>query len=496
MTKIKALILICFTLSVGRTSLALPTLVVGSKSFTESYILGEIIAQIVDETGEAKAERKFSLGGTGIVVESLKARSIDLYPEYSGTIAEAILKEPGLKSVEDLNQRLAANDLLSSQRLGFNNTYALAVKSQLAAKLHLAKISDLTDHPELRAGFSHEFLQRRDGYEGIKKYYALKLTEPMGMEHALTYQSLLDGKIDLTEVWSTDAKIAKYDLKVLDDDKNYFPNYDAVILSHRDLPARFPKTYLALRRLEGAISQQKMIELNSKVETDGWNFAQTARYFLNRSADPSAKPKSSLWLRTREHVSLVLVSVLLSVLVGLPLGFLCYRKPNIGHGVMALIGLFQTIPSLALLCFLIPVFGIGYVPATVALFLYALLPIVRNTYLGLKGISPQLIESAQSLALSKFDLVTQIEIPLATPSILSGIQISAVISVGTATLAAFIGAGGYGTAIATGLAMNDTSMILQGAVPAAILALVVHGFFEILGRALIPKGLRTARLTF
>lgn len=486
----KSILLMCFCVLGSRVSTALPVLVVGSKSFTESYILGEIIAQIIDESGEAKAERKFSLGGTGIVVESLKARSIDIYPEYSGTIAEAIVKKPNLKAIDELNRALEPMDLISSGRLGFNNTYALAVTTPLAKTLRLEKISDLLNHPTLRAGFSHEFLQRSDGYEGIKKHYGLALREPLGMEHSLTYQSLLENKIDLTEVWSTDAKIAKYNLLVLNDDRGYFPNYDGVLLSRRDLPARFPKTYAALLELEGAISQEKMIELNAKVEIDGWDFARAARFFLNKDQLTEAKPKMNLWVRTKEHVSLVFVSVLFSVLIGLPLGFLCYRKTKIGHGVMALIGLLQTIPSLALLCFLIPVFGIGYVPATVALFLYALLPIVRNTYLGLRSLSPQLIESAQSLALSKWDLITCIELPLAAPSILSGIQISTVISVGTATLAAFIGAGGYGTAIATGLAMNDTSMILQGAIPAAALALIVHGLFEVLGRLLIPEGLR------
>ena len=150
----------------------------------------------------------------------------------------------------------------------------------------------------------------------------------------------------------------------------------------------------------------------------------------------------------------------------------------------------QTIPSLALLVFMIPFLGIGQSPALVALFLYALLPIVRNTYTGMIGIDRQLLEMAGVLGLSRWQTLSRIELPLASLSIMAGVKTSAVVTVGTATLAAFIGGGGLGTLIVRGLALNDNALILAGAIPSALLALAIHGGFVLLDRTLIPRGLR------
>ena len=158
--------------------------------------------------------------------------------------------------------------------------------------------------------------------------------------------------------------------------------------------------------------------------------------------------------------------------------------------MLGAVGLIQTVPSLALLVFMIPLLGIGAGPAIAALFLYSLLPIVRSTHAGLTGISPQLRESAEALGLPPGATLRLVELPLASRSILSGVQTAAVINVGTATLGALIGAGGYGQSILTGIRLADTRIILEGAVPAALLALLVQGLFELLERALVPKGLR------
>jgi osmoprotectant transport system permease protein len=471
-----------------------PTVVVGSKTFTEGYILSEIIAQVIEQTGEAQVERRLGLGATGIIYESLRTGQIDVYPEYTGTITESILKSGPLKTTDEINQALAPLSLFVGNSLGFNDTYALALRKEVSAKENIQTISDLKKHQDIRAGFTHEFLKRSDGFDSLTKHYDLNLKNYSGMEHSLAYESLAQGKLDLVEVYSTDAKIQKYGLKILKDDKEFFPKYLAVLFMRKDFSERFPKSLAALRALEGKITEEKMVELNAKVELDGWSFEKTARHFLNL-VEPTSKaeskfPMDKLLKRTKEHLSLVFLSLAAAIFVSIPLGLFAARRPKFAQGILALSGLLQTIPSLALLCFLIPIFGIGYTPAVVALFLYALLPIVRNTYLGITGIDSRLIESAQILGLSKWDRLRLIELPLASPSILAGVKLSAVINVGTATLAAFIGAGGYGAIIVTGLALNDTNLILQGAVPSAVLALLVHGAFELVDRALVPKGLR------
>ncbi len=468
-----------------------PTIVVASKTFTENYILAEILAQTIEDVGELKVQRRMGLGATGIIYESLKSGQIDIYPEYTGTISEAILKDTKLRSTDDINHGLDKDHLHVTESLGFNDNYSLAMQKDNAKKMGVASISDLRKFPELRVGFTHEFIKRQDGYDALVKFYHLIFNNVKGMEHSLAYESLAENKLDLIEVYSTDAKIAKYNLQILKDDLNFFPQYLAVFIYRNEMAVRFPKTFLAIRKLEGQITAEKMIELNAKVELESWSFEKAAEYFLNKTSDPKSAALKTFFKRTKEHLSLVFLSLLLALIAGLPLGILAAKSKFLAQSVLLVSGLMQTIPSLALLCFLIPIFGIGYIPAVVALFLYALLPIVRNTYLGLSTIDPRLIESARTLGLSSFDRLRLIELPLASPTILSGIKLSAVINVGTATLAAFIGAGGYGAIIVTGLALNSNQIILQGAIPSAALAVIVHVLFEGIDRWLIPKGLRS-----
>jgi osmoprotectant transport system permease protein len=455
---------------------------VGSKVFTESYVLGEIAAQVIEQVGEARVERRFGLGGTGIVEQALLSGSIDLYPEYTGTIAET-----------HLLQRPEAGNLIISQSLGFNNTYALALRGDYAQAHALSRISDLKRDPAIHAGLSHEFMERPDGYPGLVARYGLRLTQVDSISHSLALDALASGGIDLTDVYSTDAKIGKFGLQVLIDDGHLFPEYAGVWLARAELGRKYPKTWAALKRLEGRFSNAEMIRLNREVDIDRRSFADVAAQVVRNPAPPSGAPGwwPEVRARTVEHLKLVFISLLASLLVGLPLGIAAFKYRLVRQPILLLSGVVQTIPSLALLCFLIPVFGIGTLPALVALFLYALLPIVANTYTGLATLDPRLIESAKALGLTPGQRLRLIELPLASPSILTGVRTSAIISVGTATLAALIGAGGYGAPIVTGLALNDQQLILQGAIPAAVLSLLVQGLFEGIERVLVPASLRS-----
>jgi osmoprotectant transport system permease protein len=465
---------------------------VGSKSFTESYILAEIVAQIIDETGEARAERKFGLGGTGIVYTALTTGDIDVYPEYTGTIAQAILKEPLATSVETLRKRLDARALALSAPLGFDNTYALAVRRDTAERLGLRTLSDLARHPELRGGFDPGFLERDDGWPGLRRHYGLRLADVRTMEHALTYAALAKGGVDVIDVFSTDGQLAHLALTLLVDDRRFFPDYKAVLLARRALVERFPRTWAALeQRLAGRIDNAAMVGLNAAADLERRSFGEAAATFLGR-AGPRRGNDRELARLTLEHLWLVSVSLVVAVLIGLPLGILAARRPRLAQVELMGVGVLQTIPGLALLAFMIPLFGIGKLPALVALCLYALLPIVRNTVAGLRSLDPRLVEMTTVLGVAGWRRLAWIELPMASVTIMAGIKTSAVLTVGTATLAAFIGGGGYGTLIVTGLALNDVRTILAGAIPSALMALAIHAAFEAADRVVVPRALRIA----
>ncbi|HEV8439914.1 MAG TPA: glycine betaine ABC transporter substrate-binding protein [Methylomirabilota bacterium] len=474
---------------------ASPTIRVGSKSFTESYILAEIVAQVFEQTGEATVERKFGLGGTGVVAAALASGDLDVYPEYTGTISRAILKDPSAVTAPTIAERLGRLELAMSGGLGFENRYALAIRRETASRLGLQRLSDLGRHPELTAAFDPGFLEREDGWPGLRRHYGLALADVRIMEHALTYSALVSGRVDVIDVFSTDGQLARHDLVLLEDDKRFFPDYAAVLLVRRATPQRFPRTWAELeRRLVGRIDGATMARLNAQADLDGKSFAEVAAEFLGRPGPAASGRRSGrgdLAKLTLEHLSLVLVSLLVAVAVGLPLGILAARRRLLGQVELVGVGLLQTIPALALLSFMIPLFGIGKVPALVALCLYALLPIVRNTYAGLTSLDPQLVDMARVMGLSGWQRLGWVELPLASVTIMAGIKTSAVLTVGTATLAAFIGGGGYGTLIVTGLALNDVGTILAGAVPAAVMALAMHAGFEGLDALVVPRVLRS-----
>jgi osmoprotectant transport system permease protein len=467
---------------------------IGSKSFTESYVVAEIAAQALEGTGQASVERRVGLGGTGIAYRAVAHGSVDVYPEYTGTISRAILKDPSVESLEAIRTALRPLGLTISDPLGFENTYALAVRADAARRLGLQGISDLVRHPELTGAFTSGFLERDDGWPGLRRHYGLRLAGVRTIEHALAYQALASGSADVIDVFSTDGRLTRPGVTVLRDDRRFFPAYHAVLLARIEFVERQPAAWAALERaLVGRLDGETMTRLNALADLDGQTVRQVAARFLGREVSRSeerARLARELGTLTIEHLGLVAAAVALAVIVGLPLGILAARSALFGQAELMAVGVLQTIPALALLCFMIPLIGIGTLPALVALFLYALLPIVRGTYTGLATIDRQLAEIADVLGVVGWRRLTRIELPLASVSVLAGVKTAVIWTVGTATLAAFIGGGGYGTLIVRGLALDDVRTILAGAVPAALMALVLHGVFELIDRALVPRGLR------
>jgi osmoprotectant transport system permease protein len=465
--------------------------VIGSKKFTESYVLGEIARRALIDAGVATEHRQ-GMGGTIILWQALQGGQIDAYPEYTGTIAQEILKTDHQPSLDEIRNALGKFGISMTKPLGFNNTYALVMRRSEAQRFGIRSISDLRKHPDLKVGLTHEFLDRQDGWQPLRERYRLPHQNVIGIDHALGYAALANGSIDVKDAYSTDAKIEQNDLVVLEDDLQFFPKYEAIFLFRSSMP---PNAINTLRRLEGTLDEKRMIHLNMEAERTK-NYTSAANLYFHDTggssgfAGESFPHKLARW--TLRHLELAGFSLLLSVIIGIPLGIVASRGGLIGQAILGFASIVQTIPSLALLALLVPVpfFGISVRTAIAALFLYGLLPIVRNTASGLQDIPRSLRESAVALGLNPFTRLWEIYLPIASRSILSGIKTSAVINIGTATLAALIGAGGLGEPILSGLNLNDHVTILEGAIPAALLALLVQWFFDLLDHVLIPKGLR------
>lgn len=502
---------------------------IGSKRFTESYILAEVLAQTVRaQDPTARVEVRQGLGNTAIVLAALKAGSIDVYAEYTGTIEREILGQRGPTShtsagggagvgagltLAQLREALRPLGLGADVPLGFNNGYALAMRGDAARRLSLTRLSQLKDHPALRLGLSNEFIGRADGWPGLAGRYGLP-QRPQGLDHGLAYQALAQGQIDLTDIYTTDAQIATQGLVVLEDDAAYFPRYDAVLLYRLSLPTQHPKAWAALQSLRGRIHEPAMIAMNAQAELQSQPFDRIAAAFLagkfpetgasaadagashaaslpaSGAASDSRRDAAALWSRlvgpdlprlAWQHLTLVLVSVGLATVIGLPLALLLHPWPRWRGALLAACALLQTVPSLALLAVLIWAMGrIGAGPALVALSLYALLPILRNSTVGLDEVPAGLLEAGTALGLRRLQVLRFIQLPLALPVMLAGVRTATSLSVGTATMAAFIGAGGFGERIVTGLALNDPGLLLAGALPAAGLALAFEAVFSLL----------------
>ena len=458
---------------------------IGSKLTTENVLLGHLAAQSLQEAGYPTFHNE-QLGGTRILWNALLNGSIDVYPDYIGTISEELLAGQAIRSREEMVAALSAFGIGITGNIGFNNTYALGMRRTQAEALGIETIADLRGHPTLRFGFSNEFLERQDGWPGVSAEYGLAPLSVTGLDHALAYRGIATGNIDVLDLYSTDPEIAFYDLVSLRDERQFFPDYDAVFLYRNTLP---PGAVAALERFVGAIDEHAMITMNAAVKLDLRDDAVVAAEFMNsRFGIISEQAVSGLWQRfvrnTVDHLTLVIVSLSMAIIVAIPLGVLAAKVRALESLLLGVTGILQTIPSLALLVLMIPLFGIGALPAIVAMFLYSLLPIVRNTHSGIRQIAAPVMESARALGLPNSLILRRIELPLAIPSILSGIKISAVMNVGVATLGALIGAGGYGQPILTGIRLDNISLILEGAIPAAVLALLVQGLFDLVEKRL------------
>nr|WP_295771984.1 glycine betaine ABC transporter substrate-binding protein [Rhodoferax sp.] len=491
---------------------------IGSKRFTESYVLAELLAQQAAPHTTTPPQVRSGLGNTAIVYEALRAGQIDLYPEYAGTISQEILKDTGPMTLAQMQRALAPLGLGVGVPLGFNDGYALALRAPDAKDMGITRLSELAAHPGLKLGLSNEFIGRADGWRGLAQRYGLKQT-PVGLDHGLAYDAIGSKQVDVIDIYTTDAKIDALGLRVLEDDQHYFPRYDAVLLYRLDVPIRHPQAWAALQALEGRVNEAMMIAMNARAELQGVAFDVIARDQLATlaHAPTSASPATTattattantanaakndkdagqrgLWAKlfapdlTRlaiQHLVLVAAAVTLATLLGVPIAVLTIRQPRLSAAVLGATGLLQTVPAIAMLAVLISLLGkIGTLPALIALTLYAFLPIMRNTASGLNQVPVGLRMAGQSLGLTARQSLRHIELPLAMPTLLAGIRTATAISIGTATIAAFVGAGGFGERIVTGLALNDRELLLAGALPAALLAFLSEAMFELLERSL------------
>ena len=490
---------------------ARPDVVIGSKKFTESIILGEIARGLVLTTDHS-AGHKEELGGTRILYSALRRGQIDLYPEYTGTILREILAPEGFSDIEQARAHLEERGIALSPTLGFNNTYAIAVNPDVARRLGLRTISDLSAHPDLKLGFNNEFMDRGDGWPALRRAYNLPHTDVRGMDHDLAYRAIDAGQIDVMDAYSTDAEIKDRGLVILEDDRGHFPAYDAVFLYRQDLDERAPEVIPLLESLGSAINEERMRALNERVKIGGQDESDVAAAFLFDRFDVAFRVEETplarrILERTAEHIVLVAIPLALGLVVAIPLGIVAARRDRLGQGILGVFGIIQTIPSLALLALMIPIPGVLALlipipglsaedrPAIAALALYALLPLARGAHSGIKAIPPTIEESAEALGLTPAQRLLRIDLPLAGPAIMSGVKTAAVILIGFATLGALIGAGGYGQPIMTGIRLDSTAHILEGAIPAAGLAILAQALFETLERLVVPRGLRLKRAT-
>jgi osmoprotectant transport system permease protein len=488
--------------------------VVASKPFGESYLLAEMFAQLLEARG-FRVDRRLGLGATEITFAALRTNAIDAYPEYTGTGLLAILGEQPSKDPRAVYEKVAREfrerwGVRWLPSLGFQNTYAIAVRRETARKLGLATLSDLARVSQrLRAGLTPDFIGRPDGLPGLQKAYGIQFRSVRALVPAVKYQALAAGEVDVIDGYSTDGFIVRYDLVVLQDNRAFFPPYEAAGVLSPALQRELPAAVAALTELSGLLTESDMRLLNRRIEVDGIPIERvaagklTALGLIRPAAGGTSMRKERstegvfpyLWSQrqtilslTLRHLLLVSASLAAAIALALPLGLALERSRGVAEPVIRGIGLLQTLPSIALLAFMIPLLGIGVFPALVALFLYSLYPILRNTYTGVRDAAPDAVGAAWALGMTPAQVLRHVRLPLAAPVIMAGIRTAAVINVGTATLAAFIGAGGLGDPIAAGLALSDTRMILSGALPAALLALLVDGVLGTCERLVTPGG--------
>lgn len=261
--------------------------VIGSKNFTEQIVLAELLAQQIESRTGLKVERRLNLGGTLICQQALRAGEIDLYVEYTGTAITAVLGEPPLSDSRAVYTRVqtAYRERFGfelTEPLGFNNTFAIVIRGEDARRLRLSKISEITPHaPRWRAGFGYEFMERPDGYRGWSQTYQLQFAEPPRiMDLGLLYRALKERQVDIVAGNSTDGLIGALDLVVLEDDRRYFPPYEAVPVVRREALDRHPALRDVLRSLGGRFSEAEMRRMNYAVDGEHRDVSQVVREFL------------------------------------------------------------------------------------------------------------------------------------------------------------------------------------------------------------------------
>ena len=479
--------------------------VVASKAFGESYLLAEMFAQLLEDRGLA-VRRSTGLGSTEVIFQALLADEVDVYPEYTGTGLLVVLGESPSGTASDVYRRVSQAfrerwGIRWLPPLGFENTYAITVPLALAEERGIRSISDLArEAGGLVGGFSPDFLGREDGLPGLRDAYGLELMQVRSLLQAVKYGALLEGRVDVIDAYSTDGRLAEDAFVSLEDDLGFFPPYEAAAVLGAGIQRDVPEVVSILAELSGLLDETFVRRLNRRVEQNGVALERVARDALVELALVAAEGTSSevvggvgvgedpgsgsllpyLWERrgvmasqTARHLFLVLTSLAAAILFSVPVGLLLERVQGGAEAVIRGVGVIQTLPSIALLAFAIPLLGVGVLPAIVALFLYSLFPILRNTFTGVRDADPAATDAASALGMTDLQVLRHVRLPLAAPVIMAGVRTAAVINVGTATLAAFIGAGGLGDPIVSGLALADTRLILSGAIPAALLAVLV-----------------------
>jgi len=264
------------------------TIVIGSKNFTEQVILGELLAQQIENQTELQVVRKLNLGGTFICDQALRAGELDGYVEYTGTAFTAILKNDPIRDPQEVYQRVKESygkeGMEWLQPLGFNNSFAILIRGEAAKRFGVRAISDIAPYtPHWLAAFGYEFIERADGFKGLSEAYDLKFAEPPRvMELGLTYRALAEQRVDLIAGDSTNGLIAALDLFVLEDDKQYFPPYDGVPVFRTETLQRYPQLREVLNRLAGTIDEDQMRRMNYQVDGEGKLVREVVEEFLSR----------------------------------------------------------------------------------------------------------------------------------------------------------------------------------------------------------------------
>ena len=512
-----ALCVVLWTSSVLASSSS--SIVIGSKNFLENRLLAEMFAQLIESHTTLTVERRLGLAGTQICFQALTTGGIDLYPEYTGTGLVTILGEPAMRDPSSVLNHVRSEfrerwNLWWLTPLGFDNSYALALRRDRANALNIRTITDLVRAANnLKAAFGFEFIERADGLPGLKKLYGLQFHDVVGMQQSLKYEAADKGDVDILDVYTTDGRLTVYDFVVLEDDRRFFPPYDAAALVRGETLEQHPELAKVLSLLTNALSPERMRKLNFRIQEQGDTIPQVASDALHtlhliketqQTAATTIKESTSffsyMWeqrtmvtVRTGEHLWLAGIGLFLGIALAIPLAFILERWRTGAETMIRIIGMSQTIPSIALLAFMIPLFGVGALPAIMALWIYSLYPILRNTFSGLRDAAPSVVETGRALGMTEWQILRSVRLPLAAPTIMAGIRTSAIWTVGTATLAAFIGAGGLGVPIVSGLQLADVHVILSGALPVTILALIVDGLLGWIERLVRPQGLEVSR---